>query len=86
MIIMIVIILAVSLIMCSLIPTKGEDQEAIKFFVIVCFLISFACGVYILSYDSGIKDGAYNQLKGKYEITYVINKDSCVIDTVINLN
>jgi hypothetical protein len=35
---------------------------------------------------SGRKYGAYKQLRGEYEITYVINSDSCVIDTIINFN
>jgi hypothetical protein len=36
--------------------------------------------------DNGIKDGAYNQLRGKYKVAYVIDKDSCVVDTIINFN
>ena len=52
---------------------------------IICLLL-FALGIYSLAYDKGVKDGAYNQLRGKYEVIYVINKDSCVVDTVININ
>ena len=33
----------------------------------------------------GEKKGAYRQLRGQYEITYEIDKDSCVIDTIIHL-
>ena len=33
----------------------------------------------------GEERGAYKQLRGEYEITYVINKDSCVVDTIIHI-
>lgn len=45
-------------------------------------------GVFILiytSHDEGVKDGAYDQLRGKYEVNYVIDKDGCVTDTIINI-
>lgn len=68
----------------SVIPKDNEDKIVMFFVSIVCSLI-VALAVYCLAYGKGIKDGAYNQLKGKYEVTYVIDKDSCVVDTIIKI-
>ena len=69
----------------AFLPQKG-DELAVKAFLVLFCLGFFSICVVTLSYDAGIKDGAYNQLRGKYEVTYVIDKDSCVIDTIININ
>ena len=69
----------------SIIPENNDDKIGIFSISIVCSLIT-ASAVYSLSYNKGVKDGAYNQLRGKYEVTYVIDKDSCVVDTIININ
>ena len=53
-------------------------------FSFIAFGIVMFDGAYHLGYDKGINNGAYNQLRGKYEISYVINADSCVTDTIIN--
>ena len=37
------------------------------------------------SYHKGIEEGAYNQLRNNYEVQYIIDKDSCVVDTIIKL-
>lgn len=77
---------AIALLVLIFLPAREGGEFAAKaFFAILC-LIGFSIGVVILSYDKGVKDGACNQLRGKYEVTYVINKDSCVVDTIININ
>lgn len=68
----------------SFIPEDNEGKVGMFCVNIICSLL-LAAGVYSLAYDKGVKDGAYNQLRHKYEITYVIDEDSCVVDTVINL-
>lgn len=68
----------------SFIPKDNEDKMAVFFTNILCTLALASC-IYSLAYDKGVKDGAYNQLRHKYEITYVIDEDSCVVDTIINL-
>ena len=69
----------------SFIPEDYQDKMGMLFINIICLLI-FASAIYSLAYDVGIKEGACNQLRGKYEVTYVIDKDSCIVDTIINLN
>lgn len=74
----------IALFICAFLPTDN-DAHVLKFITFAVTLGFFAAGVYSLSYNKGIKDGAYNQLRGKYEVTYVIDKDSCVVDTIIKL-
>lgn len=76
----------IALFICAFLPTDNSDEHVLKFTIFAITLGFFAAGVYSLSYNKGIKDGAYNQLRGKYEVTYVIDKDSCVVDTIININ
>ena len=71
--------------MGSFIPKDYEDKMAMFFTNILCTLALASC-IYSLAYDKGVKDGAYNQLRHKYGITYVIDEDSCVVDTIININ
>jgi hypothetical protein len=62
------------------------DEENIPIGIIGVVILWI--GVFLLihtSRDKGIKDGAYNQLRGKYEISYIIDKDSCITDTIINI-
>lgn len=74
------------IVVASFIPNNDkEDKIAIFCVYIICSLL-LSSGVYSLAYNKGIKNGAYNQLRGKYEVTYVIDKDSCVVDTIININ
>lgn len=80
-----VILFSVITLFCAFIPSEHEEH-VIKFISLAVSLGFFAWSIYIVSYEKGIKDGAYNQLRGKYEVTYVIDKDSCVVDTIINLN
>ena len=54
-------------------------------------LLTMLCAILIVGFDAydagkedGIEIGAYNQLNGKYKITYEIDADSCVIDTIIH--
>lgn len=68
----------------AFIPSEN-DEHVIKFMTLLILLAFFAVSIYSISYDNGVKDGACNQLKGKYEVTYVIDKDSCVVDTIINI-
>jgi len=79
-------ILAISVLVLALVPAEEGDKLIAKALLVLCCLGAFSICVITLSYDAGIKDGAYNQLRGKYEVTYVIDKDSCVVDTIINLN
>ena len=75
----------IALMILAFIPSEN-DEHVIKFMTLLILLGFFAWSIYIVSYENGIKDGACNLLKGKYEVTYVINKDSCVVDTIININ
>ena len=68
----------------SFIPEDNEGKILMFFTNIICTLGLALC-VYRLAYDKGVKDGAYDQLRHKYEVTYVIDEDSCVVDTIINL-
>jgi formate hydrogenlyase subunit 3/multisubunit Na+/H+ antiporter MnhD subunit len=77
--------LAVALIISAFIPSNDEEH-VIKAIILIILLGFFTLFVYLFGCNNGIKDGAYNQLRGKYDVTYVIDKDSCVIDTVINFN
>lgn len=80
-----ILFLAIALIIGAFIPTDN-DEHVIKFMVLFVTLGFFAWSIYTVGYDNGIKDGAYNQLRGKYDVTYVIDKYSCVVDTIINFN
>ena len=83
--IILIILTSIALIICAFIPSTN-DEHVIKFITLMLVLFFFAWSICIVSYDNGVKDGAYNQVRGKYEVTYVIDKDSCVVDTIINLN
>lgn len=61
-----------------------EDDGIFQFFGFLLTGIGFL--VFELSSSRiGEEQGAYKQLRGEYEITYVIDKDSCVIDTIIHI-
>ena len=75
---------AIVLIILAFIPSDN-DAHVVKFMALTVTLGFFAWAIYSVSYDNGIKDGACNQLRGKYEVTYVIDKDSCIVDTIINI-
>lgn len=77
----VIFLFSVIALFCAFIPSKSYEEHGIKFMA----LGFFAWSIYAVGYDNGIKDGACNQLRGKYEVTYVINKDSCVVDTIINI-
>ena len=79
-----ILFLGISLILCAFFPSEN-DEHVLKFIILIVTLGFFALSIYTVGYDNGIKDGAYNQLRGKYEVTYVIDKDSCVVDTIIKL-
>ena len=80
-------ILVIALLVLALLPTQECDELVAAKALLVLFCLGFfSIGVFTLSHDAGIKEGAYNQLRGKYEVTYVIDKDSCVVDTIININ
>jgi len=81
----IILFSAIALIVVAFIPSDN-DENVIKFMALFATLGFFAWSIYTVSYDNGVKDGACNQLRGKYEVTYVIDKDSCAIDTIINFN
>ena len=81
----VIFLFSVIVLFCAFIPSESYEEHVIKFMAFVGALGFFAWSIYTVSYDNGIKDGACNQLRGKYEVTYVINKDSCVVDTIINI-
>ena len=51
-------------------------------------ILSFTGAVLIggAMFISGEKYGAYKMIRNQYEISYVINSDSCVTDTIIHIN
>lgn len=78
-------ILVISLFIIALLPTKESDELTAKALLVLFCLGAFSICVITLSYDAGIKEGAYKQLRGKCEVTYVIDKDSCIVDTIIKI-
>ena len=82
---LVILFFTIALIICAFLPSEHEEH-VIKFTVFAILLGSFTWSIYTISYDKGVKDGACNQLRSKYEVTYVIDKDSCVVDTIININ
>jgi hypothetical protein len=68
----------------SLIASDSTESPGGIIFGVVCVIVS-----YILLSDitntKGIEEGAYNQLRGKYEISYIVNDKGCVTDTIINV-
>ena len=62
----------------------SEDDGIIQFFGSLIAGIGFLL-FGLSSSRIGEEQGAYKQLRGEYEITYVINKDSCVVDTIIHI-
>ena len=64
---------------------SNNDEHVGKFTALIITLGFFVWSIFTISYEMGIEDGAYNQLNGKYEVTYVIDKDSCVVDTIIKI-
>lgn len=80
-----VCILGILLFVFALLPVHDGNELAAKALLFLFCLGSFSIGVVMLSYDAGIKEGACNQLRGKYKVTYVIDKDSCLVDTIINV-
>lgn len=52
--------------------------------IMLCGVLTFGTGAYDAGKEDGIEIGAYNQLNGKYKITYEVDADSCVIDTIIH--
>ena len=64
----------------------NEDSDAHLVLIGTILLIASEAIISHISYNKGLSDGAYNQLRNKYEVTYVIDKDSCIIDTIINVN
>ncbi len=64
----------------------NKDDDAHLVLIGTLLLIASEAITSYISYNKGLSDGAYNQLRNKYEVTYVIDKDSCVIDTIINID
>ena len=75
-----------ALFILAFLPCDNNEENVIKFTAFAVTLGFFAWAIFTVGYDKGIKVGACNQLRGKYEVTYVIDKDSCVVDTIININ
>lgn len=61
-----------------------DDKLGIIVVGMLCFVVGITLWTYCF-HTKGVKDGAYNQLRGKYEISYIIDKDSCITDTIINI-
>jgi len=81
-----VIICCIALIIIAFLSAEEPNEQAVKIIIMSFMIMIIISLVYDLSYSLGVKDGAYNQLRGKYEVVYVIDKDSCVVDTIINLD
>ena len=64
----------------------NEDADAHLVVIGILLLLGSESIISYISYNKGLSDGAYNQLRNKYKVTYVIDKDSCVIDTIINID
>lgn len=79
-------ICAIALLVLTILPTQEGDELAAKALLTLFCLGFFSLAIVSLSYNKGVKDGACNQLRGKYEVTYVIDKDSCIVDTIIKIN
>lgn len=85
---MVIVVLIVAITLCTigsliLIAINGNTLS-FSFLGLVFLWV----GLFILvdmAYIKGLEEGAYNQLRGKYEINYVMNKDSCITDTIINI-
>ena len=70
---------------CFLAYTPDEGNEGILPLGFVIGIIgAFLIGSY--TYDLGVKKGAYNMLRNKYEVNYIINKDSIITDTIIYID
>lgn len=63
-----------------------DDEPFAKSLAFLFGVIMFSFPLSYLIFAEGEEHGAYNQLRGKYDVTYVIDKDSCVVDTIINFN
>lgn len=83
--IILIILCIIALTIIALLNSEESGEHVAKIVVMFILLGIIMCNVYDLGYNSGLKDGACNQLRGKYEVTYVIDKDSCVVDTIINI-
>ena len=62
-----------------------DDEYAYKSIAFVIGLLMFTLSLGYSVFTKGKEQGAYDQLRGKYEVTYVMDKDSYVIDTVIHV-
>jgi len=85
---MVIIILTVAIALCligSLVLIVINDDTLSFIFPGLVFLWVGILMLVYMAHTKGLEEGAYNQLRGKYEINYVMNKDSCITDTIINI-
>ena len=70
---------------CFLAYNPDEDNGGI---IPLGFVIGIIGGILMgdYFYDLGVEKGAYNMLRNKYEVSYIINKDSIITDTIIYIN
>lgn len=84
----VLLIFSIILMICGIMfcIAADEDSDTHLIFIGIILLAASELITSYISYNDGESDGAYNQLRNKYEVTYVIDKDSCVIDTIINID
>ena len=58
-----------------------KDSDAKYIFIFLCMIFFLVGGILL-----GEHGGAYNQMRGKYRITYEIDNSGKVIDTIIHFN
>lgn len=83
---MVVTFILIGLIILFFSALSDFDDATPKFIMFLVGVGLFGSSLYYLSFHKGQENGAYNQLRGKYDVTYVINNDSCIVDTIINFN
>lgn len=75
------VLLIIGLVMLIAVDNDGQ-------FLIPIGLLSAGMGFALIAdfaYNDGKEKGAYGMLRNEYEISYVINSDSVVTDTIINI-
>ena len=65
-----------------ILSSDDDDKLYMSIFGVLLLLVGvlFLCG---LCYCKGEEMGARKMLRKGYEINYVVDKDSCVVDTII---
>jgi uncharacterized BrkB/YihY/UPF0761 family membrane protein len=73
-----VVALCVSIPWIMELDTKEKPYKSVKVFIAI--LIAVACGMY-----AGNVIGAYGQMRGDYKVTYKVDENHNVTDTIIHV-